>query len=332
MEPRRPAVVWAIRLLKVIVIVAVVAFVWRTVTEAWRELSTQELSIEPLWAIASGLLLALAQVPMAWFWRRAVIALGQPAPWFAAYYAYVISQIGKYVPGKASVVLIRTERLLRASSPTVNAPSIASSPATIGASVFYETLLHMAVGSLLAAGLSMIVLFDEPGWRIPLVAISLGTALACVTPTLPPVFAWILHRVLRNKDEGIEAALQRRLTYRLSACGLVASLVAWCLVAGAVYSAARSVDVAAGWTPEAIPMWLLAGTLPVVAGFVSLLPAGVLVREALTLGVLSPALGEADALAATIAIRLIWVATEAILCGSLLVGGAVWRRRNTESP
>lgn len=316
---------WAIRLLKVGVVVAVLAFVGQTFSTAWSELSQRRLRVDPWLAIGAGCLIAVGQLPMAWFWRQTLLALDQPAPVGASVRAFMISQIGKYVPGKASVVLIRTERLLtslRQQESTDTPPSTA----VIGASVFYETLTHMAVGSLLAAVLAATVPLGDGGQRPWLIALSLGLAAVCLTPTLPPVFTWLLRRLTRNRAP--EERLRNGLSYTLAARGAIASAAAWSILAAAVWMTARALGAADGAGPSTFPTWLLAAALPTVAGFVSLLPAGVLVREALTLSVLAPVLGEADALATTLALRLIWVATEALLCGSLIAAGFIGGSRN----
>jgi len=326
--PDKPAFAWrrwGLRVLKFAVVAAVLLFVSRTFAEAWRELTQRGVSIHLGPALAAGGLIGLSQLPMAWFWRRVLVTLGQPAPPGATLVAYVIGQIGKYVPGKATVVLIRTERLLAAYRRSDDADLPAPSAATIGATVFYETLTHMAVGSLVAAGLAATIPLGDGEWRGGLVALSVVLAAACLTPTLPPVFAWLLGRVTRDRHP---EARMRRLSYGLAAQGAVASVTSWCVASGAVWCAARSVGAAGEVGVAGFPAWLLAATLPVIAGFVSLLPAGVLVREALTLTVLSPMLGEGDALATTIALRVIWVATEVLLCGSLLAIGFIGGSRD----
>lgn len=310
---------WGLRALKLAVIVAVVVFVGQTFSTAWAELTQRKLRIDPWFALGAGLLIAAAQLPMAWFWRETLLALDQPAPLGPSVRAFVLSQIGKYVPGKASVVLIRTERLI--ASVREDETAAAPSTVTIGASVFYETLTHMAVGSLLAAGLAATVPLGDGGHRFWLIALSLGLAAACLTPTLPPVFSWLLKRLTRKPAR--RDALRKRLSYTLALRGAAASVTSWSILAIAVWMTARSLGAAGEAGLGAFPTWLLAAALPTVAGFVSLLPAGVVVREALTLSVLAPVLGEADALATTLALRLIWVATEALLCGSLIAVGFI---------
>lgn len=311
---------WGPTVLKVAVVVAVVAFVGQTVREALAELLERGLTIRPAPAVLAGLAIVTAQFPMAWFWRRTLLALGQPAPPMAAVRAYYLSQIGKYVPGKASVVLIRTERLLTAVHQAGGPQPQAACGRTVAAAVFYETLTHGAVGSLLAAALSATVLPEDQANRQLLILLSVGLTAVCVTPIAPPVFAWLLRRVA-NTPDALARQEANRLGYRLLGVGAASAALSWAMIGGVLWLAAMSVGAAGLSDLARAPLWVLAAALPTVAGFVSLLPAGVVVREALGLMILAPALGEANALAVTIAYRVIWVATEVVLCGSLVFSG-----------
>lgn len=321
---------WLLAALRIVVVAAVVWFVSQTVRDAWAELSARELTLRPLPAVLAGLMIVVAQSPMAWFWRRTLVALAQPAPLWPAVSAYYLSQIGKYVPGKASVVLIRTERLLEAVRRGGHAAdSQAVCARTVAAAVFYETLTHIAIGSLLGAVLTATVAEGDASTQRGLIALSVGLAAVCLTPTLPPVFAWLLQKVARAR-EGEVRRERRQLSYGLSALGAACAAVSWLLIGVVVWLAAVSVGAAGVADLARLPLWVLAAALPTVAGFVSLLPAGLLVREALTLLILAPTLGEADALAVTIAVRMVWVITELCVCGSLLVGSAARRARRPE--
>lgn len=317
---------YALVVLKLAVVAAVVWFVGQTASDAWRKLAEERITVRPLYGLASGAVFLASMAPMAWFWRRTLVALEQPAPWGPSFRAFYISQLGKYVPGKASVVLIRTERLLNAVRREAVESEATPSTRVVAASVFYETLTHMAVGALLAAGLTAALTPGDAASQRGWIALSVGLAVLCLTPTLPPVFDWLLRRAGERRTDPARA-LKRRLTLALAAQGAMASLVGWSLAGMSVGLAAFSVGVtpSTGVAPGAL--WVLAAALPVVAGFVSLLPAGVLVREGLTLGLLAPALGDGPALATTLAVRLIWVVSEVVLCGSLLGGDWLVGRR-----
>lgn len=307
---------WLVAAVKLAVVGVIVFAVAGAVREAWRELLDEGLQVDPLIAVAAGLVFLIAQAPMAWYWRQTLLALGQPAPILPTAIAYYISQIGKYVPGKAMVVVLRTERMVREGG----------RGRTIAASVFIETLTLMAVGAVVAAALLVVTTGGEAGERTWLIMLAVGLAVGCLIPTAPPIARWIIERVAPSLEEA-DTAMRRGLTVPLMLEGWVASLVTWLGLGTSVWLAAWSVGAtdAEGW--RMAPHWVLTASLPVVAGFLSLLPAGVVVRDGLMLGLLAPVLGEGAALATTIAVRLIWVVSETTLC-VILYGGAKRLSRN----
>jgi hypothetical protein len=57
----------------------------------------------------------------------------------------------------------------------------------------------------------------------------------------------------------------------------------------------------------------------VVAGFLSMLPGGLVVRDALLAELLAHKWGEANALIAAVLLRLVWLVTEVLVCGILYI-------------
>ena len=86
------------------------------------------------WLAASGGLYLLGTLCCGVFWHRTLRALGQPVSLPQALRAYYIGQLGKYVPGKAMVVILRAG-LVRGQG---------SIPALAAVSVFLETLTMMS--------------------------------------------------------------------------------------------------------------------------------------------------------------------------------------------
>lgn len=319
----------ALAVVKFVVVVTVVAFVWRTLQSAAADLARRELEFDPLAALGSAVAYGLALGALGLFWREAVRGLGQPAPLGPAVAAFFLSQLGKYVPGKATVLLVRTERLLGAARRRDPRAAHHASVAALAASVFYETLTFMAVGALLSAALlggAPRVASGRPWLAAGLVLL----ALALAAPTAPPVFGWLVAR-LRWRGSG-ESPAPPPPPWRVNALGFAASLAAWGLLGLSAALAAAAVGVAIDASPRSAALWTLAATLPTVAGFLSFLPGGLVVREAAGLLVLTPALGEADALAATVAARVVAVATEVAVCASLLASGLLRRRPPPPDP
>ena len=294
---------WLVAVVKLVVVALIVFSVAGAVRDAWKQLLDEGLHIDPLFAVPAGLMFLIAQLPMAWYWRQTLLALGQPAPVGRTAIAYYISQIGKYVPGKAMVIILRTERMVREGG----------HGRTVAASVFIETLTLMAIGAVVSAGLLVVTSAGEVGERGWLIVLATGIAAGCLIPTAPPIARWIIERVAPSLEEA-DSEIRRGLTVPLMLEGWGASLVTWFGLGMSVWLAAWTVGAsdAEGW--QMAPLWILTASLPVVAGFLSLLPAGVVVRDGLMLGLLAPVLGEGAALATTIAVRLIWVVSETLLC------------------
>jgi uncharacterized membrane protein YbhN (UPF0104 family) len=214
--------------------------------------------------------------------------------------------------------------------------SYKSSLVAAGASSFYETLCYMAVGSILAAGLNpWVERTNELRWLTP---VSFTLAVICLTPAAPPVFRWLLGRFTAASGRAeLRDRLRRSLGYDLAARGVFSAAVAWTLMSVYLWLIAEAIGMAAGRgfaDPSfgTLTFWALATTLPSVAGFASLLPAGIGVREAVSLAVLAPALGDGGAVAVTAASRLVGVVTEVVVCVSLLLGESLRKRRRHAPP
>ena len=119
---------------------------------------------EPAWLVVSGAAYVLGMAPMGWFWHRTLEAFGYQPPLMATMRAYYFGQLGKYVPGKAMVIILRVAAMRRW------APSMR----LVIVSVFLETLTVMAVGALLAFLISALVLKSEA--YISLIALGMAAA------------------------------------------------------------------------------------------------------------------------------------------------------------
>ena len=62
---------------------------------------------DPGWLGLAGVLYLLGLLPAGLFWHRVLLVLGQDARLGETLRAYYIGHLGKYVPGKAMVVVIR---------------------------------------------------------------------------------------------------------------------------------------------------------------------------------------------------------------------------------
>src|SRR5438874_1821485 len=137
------------------------------------ELWQQPLEVDPAWiAIAAGLY-ALGFACWGGFWWRLLRGLGEVLPLPLAARAYFVSQLGKYVPGKAVAVLMRVAY--------ARAAGVRTGVAAITAT--YETLTTIAAGAVVAAVLFPLLETESAmGWK------AVGLLAIAGLPILPGVF------------------------------------------------------------------------------------------------------------------------------------------------
>jgi uncharacterized membrane protein YbhN (UPF0104 family) len=297
MADRKRWPAWAIAAGKLLLVALIVWGLRRTILAALDELAGSAKEFHYGWLAASAALYLASLLPAAWFWRAALREVGHPAPWLATLRAYYLGHLGKYVPGKALVVVLRTGLL----------PRQAGDTAVVAATVFYETLTMMAVGAAVGAAL-VAAAFRDRLWLAGLAALVVPLL---GLPTLPPVFCRLAKLVgLRRWDP---AAVERlgRLRYRTLAAGWIALAGGWVVAGIGLYACLRGL----GHDVELLarlPLYTAAVALATVAGFASLVPAGAVVREAVLLELLARplALSPASALAAAVMLRLVGLVAE----------------------
>jgi uncharacterized membrane protein YbhN (UPF0104 family) len=280
-------------------------------------LSQYEWQVQPVWLAVAGAFYIAGLVPMAWFWHRTLAALGQPAPWSATLRAYFLGHMGKYVPGKAMAVILRIAAV-RKWVPNMRIAII---------STMLETLTMMAVGAFLAAAFSAFFLRTRPD----LAALALIVALAVVAPTLPPVvrrFALLNIGISKPSTADVDEVRQCELNdpamdwksklsgvnYRLLLQGWFAALVCWMLLGLSLWATLRAVGVEELSPTSDLPRLVAAVAFAVVLGFASMLPGGIGVRDGVLVSLLAESCGPANALVATVLLRLIWLVSEFAVC------------------
>jgi uncharacterized membrane protein YbhN (UPF0104 family) len=309
---------WLLRAVQLGVVLLVVWFVRRTLVDAWHELEEYEWTIHPaLLALSGGLYLA-ALLLAAVFWYAALRSLGQHPRLGETLRAYYIGHLGKYVPGKAMVVILRAgliggHRVHRG---------------VAAASVFLETLTWLAVGSFWAAAYLAIQFRRQYVYFLLAVGLMLATAL----PTLPPVFKRLVRWARVGKSDPETQEKIGRLDCRVLFLGWACMAVGWALM-GLSYSATLRAMGVPGDLWYDLPRFSASVALATVAGFVViLLPAGLGVREAALADLMVPYLEGVVSEPAAVAcisvavFRLVSVVSEVLISGILYVVG-VGRRR-----
>jgi glycosyltransferase 2 family protein len=307
---------WGKRAIKAAIGLLVLWAVGRHVAKTWRDLSGRGQSLHVGWTwVAAAVALYLAGLcAFGAFFARVMAHSPTPVRFLPAMRAYLISHLGKYVPGKAMVVVLRVGLLSR----------YGARPATAAFATLYETLTMMAAGGLVAAAgfavrplapLTVPVGFGRVV-PVPLALLGLGLGAGFFVLVEPRVFPR-LSAVVRVPFPGVGPDAIPAISHRLLGEGVLWSLLGWALLGMsqvAVIAALVPRGVAAAWWPVVVASVALA----TVAGFaVAVFPGGLVVREGVLMAALAPALGDDMAVVAALALRLAWVAGEILAAASL---------------
>jgi hypothetical protein len=325
---------WKRRLIVTVKAAVALLVLWgvgRHVLRTWHDLRQHELAIEPrpIYLVLSGLVYLAGLSCCAFFYGDLLKASPTPIATLPAYRAYLISHLGKYVPGKAMVVVMRAGMS--------SAHGARGSTAAIA--TFYETLVMMAAGGLIAA-LGFALGGPSPSMAVTLPALGqielpiyhlasllgLGLGLAFLVVVLPPCFRRLSLMVsLPFPRVGPEAL--PRLSAGLLVRGLRRGGQSW------LFLGLSQILVVRGLVPAGrfeflsmFPVVVASVALATVAGFVvAVLPGGLGVREGVLMVALGPVFGRDLAVVAALALRLVWVAAE--LVAAAVLSGPWYRSR-----
>ena len=324
---------------KAVVAVVVLWAVGRHVLRTWNDLADHRLTLrfEPIWLVASGLLYLAGLSAYGMFYELILRASATPVHLVPALRAYVVSHLGKYVPGKAMVVVMRAGMMV----------PFGARASTAAIATFYETLVMMAAGGLVAAagfataGDSGRVSVSVPGWgplELPLYRLAalsgLGLGLAFLVVVSPRVFTR-LAGLISLPIPGVGPEALPRLSRGLLVRGLCWSSAGWVLLGLSQLAVVKAMDASAMANAAAfrlLPLLIGGVALATVAGFVvAVMPGGLGVREGVLMSALAPALGPDRSVVAALMLRLAWVAAE-LAAAAVLVPMLRPPRAVVESP
>jgi glycosyltransferase 2 family protein len=252
--------------------------------------------------LAAGLY-GLALICSAMFWYTCLKAFGQSPARRITVAAHVLGQVGKYIPGKAMVVMVRSSALHRHAG---------TSRVTAAIGVFVETLTMMACGATIA-GIA-VLLIPAPWW---IRVLALGLAVASAIPTLPPLFHKVLSRLARSRFGKMATFEVDRYDWVLMVRGWGWMTMTWLLIGGSFWFVVLATPGGAenliGLTGFATATATVA--LAMVAGFLSLVPGGAGVRELVITALLAPLVGTGVAMIAAILARLMFLLVECTASG-----------------
>ena len=293
----------AVTAAKVLVVAVVFWFVRDTIITAVGKLGEYPLRLRPWWLVASGGLYLLGVLPAGLFWHRVLRVLGQEAGIVETLRAYYIGHLGKYVPGKAMVVILRAG-LIRSHRVDAGVAAV---------SVFFETLLMMSVGALISAAI-LAVWFRQHAF---LCAVALGLMVVAGLPVVPPIFRRLVRLACVGRSDTAVADQLAKLGWRCLLEGVAAMTLSWALLALSLWAVLRAMDAADVCLVGQFPLYVASVSLAMVAGFLSLIPGGAVVRELVLAELIVPQFGDVVAVLSAVLLRLAWLVAELMISGIL---------------
>lgn len=309
-DPAPTTAKWQWKLLKYTVVLVVLAAVAFQIRQRWIEAGQQQAQpqlseVRPAWLVAAGLFYLVGWLPAGLWWRQVMQATGQQPPWRESLRAYYIAHLGKYVPGKAMVLVLRAALVRR---------SGISAGCAVAAAI-YENFFTMAVGALLAGCLMAATLEARPVWFILAAVVFVGTGL----PALPAVFNRVARRLSAILRRG-EAVQIRELGRREALLGMTELSAGWVLSGlslGATLHATSGADTATMLDPGNWALWTAAVALAISTGFAAVwFPGGLGVREGVLVEMLTPSIGPRAAVVTALTWRLVTVLAEVAAAGA----------------
>lgn len=269
--------------------------------------SLNDLRIAPAWLVLSAAAYAVAQFVFAGFWRFLLKPLGLDPENMRLVRAYTVGTLGKYIPGKAMVVVIRTA-LIR---------PLESGCFPIAVSVFFETTAAMLSGSILAG----VCLFgtlrsDWYYWGGPL-----ALAIAIIIGLSPPLFARATALVaLPFTVSPLAFNVMVQWFRALFRPPFLLSFAAWLFFGVSAFAVMNGVGVSASTVEDLIFLTGVTALATTCGFFFVFLPSGVGIRELIIIQLLAPRYGQPQAVAASLILRLVWTLTEVSVAGLLYAG------------
>lgn len=313
--------------LKWVLFALVIVFVGRRAWQLWREGDVGSVAIHWPCLVVAGALYLIGWLPSVLLWHRLIHNLGGSSNRWDVARAYFAGHLAKYIPGKASVLLIRVGLLAdRGCSPGVSALTST-----------YEVLVVMGVG--LAVGLTLAPVVWPRAVIDGLPAglrsafghpVLFGASVVAVCVALVPFVAKVLRLIARKLTPPVASASpadgailseSNRTTEPVPTLIGGWFLLGWCFLCVTTWLIQ---GLSLGCTLRAVGVdvsladWLIwTGDVSSASflGFAAVFaPGGLGVREAALLELLKaqPGIRQTQAVAATVLLRAAWLAAEIV--------------------
>ena len=317
-EKQTEGLSWLMRskpILKWLIVLVVVAFLILTIRKAYADVleNREHLNFSAMdwrWLVAGVLAYTIGMMPAAAAWLQTLRAFGQNVPFWFGLHTYFLGHLGKYVPGKAMVIVMRVGRL---------APlGIEIKPTVV--SIFVETLTSIAVGAIVGSVFIFFAPEFPPAWMVAGAAICIPCSMLLL---LPHTFRALLAILAKSKIGRMPRSVGDAFTWRMMIRTCAWMVVGWLIHGTAGWLVLSGIQSTPGlWTFQAWAACVSAVSLGAVVGFASMLPGGAGVRELVITWLLSSIVPQPIALFAAIAFRIANLIAEFLVVGimSLLKG------------
>ena len=318
----------------------------RALWDANREIDVQ---LDWKYLVAAGLVSQLSWLPSTWFWQKLIELLGdRPLSRYPLIRAYFCGSLGKYVPGKAAVILIRSAlagghgvSLVRASIASIVEAGAVMLVGCVVTVVFAATIIPP---DALPKGIAEVVPRESVSWGSLLIAVVI---LVLAMPIVAVPANWIFFKIARivEKRTGLKSVEENSATSETpddqkpgndqltEATDSTIGRLTW------QFLVAASLMFALSWTGHGLSLllvlrsmnpdimtvdaWIIS-TSAAAAGtsigfFAVFAPGGLAVREGLIITLLAPSMGGSVAVAAAGLYRLTSLAAECVAALSLYV-------------
>lgn len=297
------------RALRVVFVLVALVLGGVAVANRWNDVRPVLHRLDAGWLAVSLVAALLALVASAAMWRSLLADLGSRLPVRVAGRVFLVSQLGKYLPGSVWPVLAQMELARDHDVPRTRAAT---------ASILVM-VMNLASG-LFVAAVTIPVFAGDVAVRYRWMFLAAPVILVFLYPrVLNPLLALAL-RLTRRPP--MEHALRLRDVARAFAWSLAAWLAyglhAWLLVLGV-----------GTHSPSALPLAIGGFALAFCAGFlVVILPAGAGVRDVALAAALSPVLGPGGAIVVSLASRLVLVVADLAAAGGAAITARGMLRAN----
>ncbi len=335
-RPSAKKVLWTV--LKWSLTVLVLGFVAVRAKQLWEQGTAGDVELHAGWLVLAGILYAIGWLPSAWYFKALLARMGDDIPWRPILRAYYCGHLGKYIPGKAFVPIIRGQMIATAGG-RFRAAALA---------VVYDSVVFMGVGIEVTVALLAFLIpkdlkrapdllripAEHPWgeWVLDHPIVLPIAVLIVVAASLPLVGRLFAFAATKLAPHGSDKTLTRGIDAWLIGQGFLVFSAAWVVHGLSLWAVLKGVGVDAALSK--LTTWTACIALPMTAGFIAIFaPGGVGVREGVLIEVLKtqPEIDPRQAVAAAFALRLVGFLTEVVLAVVLYYGLAPRSRREASS-